>query len=173
MKSENSICSPEWYWRWQLSDWSIACRNWSCHKSTRLSKEFPDLRQQDGETANWGRIQSIHKREERHWHCIDKSTCKGNNKSQRAVLIVVQIAEKIRDTVDKFTDAFPAVLEIPSKDHPYDPEKDSVLRRVRKLFGEWTWSCHSLSPYQLPHSCFESCSSDSISSAFHVTAPQQ
>ena len=47
-----------------------------------------------------------------------------------------QIAERIRQSVDTFTDAFPAVLEIPSKDHPYDPEKDSVLRRVRKLFGE-------------------------------------
>ncbi|OBT49828.1 V-type proton ATPase subunit F [Pseudogymnoascus sp. 24MN13] len=32
--------------------------------------------------------------------------------------------------------ALPAVLEIPSKEHPYDPEKDSVLRRVRRLFGE-------------------------------------
>ena len=47
-----------------------------------------------------------------------------------------QVAEMIRDQVDKFQDAFPAVLEIPSKDHPYDPEKDSVLRRVRRLFGE-------------------------------------
>lgn len=46
------------------------------------------------------------------------------------------IAEKIRGQVDSFTEAFPAVLEIPSKDHPYDPEKDSVLRRVRRLFGE-------------------------------------
>jgi len=52
------------------------------------------------------------------------------------VLINQHIAEKIRDTVDKFQDAFPAVLEIPAKDHPYDPEKDSVLRRVRRLFGE-------------------------------------
>ncbi|EXJ80721.1 V-type proton ATPase subunit F [Capronia epimyces CBS 606.96] len=52
------------------------------------------------------------------------------------VLINQHIAEQIRDTVDKFRDAFPAVLEIPSKDHPYDPEKDSVLRRVRRLFGE-------------------------------------
>lgn len=52
------------------------------------------------------------------------------------VLINQHIAEKIRDTVDKFQDAFPAVLEIPSKEHPYDPEKDSVLRRVRRLFGE-------------------------------------
>ncbi|KAK5047206.1 H(+)-transporting V1 sector ATPase subunit F [Exophiala bonariae] len=47
-----------------------------------------------------------------------------------------QVAEQIRDTVDRFQEAFPAVLEIPSKDHPYDPEKDSVLRRVRRLFGE-------------------------------------
>jgi vacuolar-type H+-ATPase subunit F/Vma7 len=66
-----------------------------------------------------------------------------------------QIAEKIRATVDKYTQAFPALLEIPSKDHPYgppprsppaarmlthvsgiDPSKDSILKRVKKLFGE-------------------------------------
>ncbi|KAL8822972.1 MAG: hypothetical protein Q9191_006303 [Dirinaria sp. TL-2023a] len=54
-----------------------------------------------------------------------------------AILLINQhIAERIRHRVDTYTDAFPAVLEIPSKDHPYDPEKDSVLRRVRRLFGE-------------------------------------
>ncbi|KAJ5334075.1 H(+)-transporting V1 sector ATPase subunit F [Penicillium brevicompactum] len=52
------------------------------------------------------------------------------------VLINQHIAERIRLRVDAFTDPFPAVLEIPSKDHPYDPEKDSVLKRVRRLFGE-------------------------------------
>ena len=52
------------------------------------------------------------------------------------VLINQHVAEMIRDDVARFQDAFPAVLEIPSKDHPYDPEKDSVLTRVRKLFGE-------------------------------------
>ncbi|PGH27969.1 V-type proton ATPase subunit F [Polytolypa hystricis UAMH7299] len=52
------------------------------------------------------------------------------------LLINQHVAERIRNSVDSFTDAFPAVLEIPSKDHPYDPEKDSVLRRVRRLFGE-------------------------------------
>ncbi|RKL40085.1 hypothetical protein BFJ72_g6402 [Fusarium proliferatum] len=46
------------------------------------------------------------------------------------------IADRIRHRIDTYTAAFPAVLEIPSKDHPYDPEKDSVLRRVRRLFGE-------------------------------------
>ncbi|EGS21194.1 uncharacterized protein CTHT_0030380 [Thermochaetoides thermophila DSM 1495] len=52
------------------------------------------------------------------------------------VLINQHIADRIRNRIDTYTQAFPAVLEIPSKDHPYDPEKDSVLRRVRRLFGE-------------------------------------
>ncbi|KAI9572713.1 ATPase, V1 complex, subunit F [Boletus coccyginus] len=52
------------------------------------------------------------------------------------ILINQHIAEKIRPTVDRYHQAFPTLLEIPSKDHPYDPEKDSVLKRVQKLFGE-------------------------------------
>ncbi|KAG6033488.1 hypothetical protein E4U19_006437 [Claviceps sp. Clav32 group G5] len=52
------------------------------------------------------------------------------------VLINQHIADRIRHCIDTYTAAFPTVLEIPSKDHPYDPEKDSVLRRVRRLFGE-------------------------------------
>jgi len=50
--------------------------------------------------------------------------------------VALQIADRIRHRIDTYTQAFPTVLEIPSKDHPYDPEKDSVLRRVRRLFGE-------------------------------------
>ncbi|KAF7978923.1 hypothetical protein HWV62_44460 [Athelia sp. TMB] len=54
-----------------------------------------------------------------------------------AILLINQhIAEKIRPTVDKYQQAFPALLEIPSKEYPYDPSKDSVLKRVQKLFGE-------------------------------------
>jgi V-type H+-transporting ATPase subunit F len=52
------------------------------------------------------------------------------------VLINQHVADRIRHRIDTYTAAFPALLEIPSKDHPYDPEKDSVLRRVRRLFGE-------------------------------------
>ncbi|GAB1738166.1 V-type proton ATPase subunit [Hortaea werneckii] len=52
------------------------------------------------------------------------------------VLINQHIADRIRGRVDAFGEAFPSVLEIPSKEHPYDPEKDSVMKRVRKLFGE-------------------------------------
>ena len=54
----------------------------------------------------------------------------------RRLTLASQIAEKIRSRVDAYNEAFPALLEIPAKDHPYDPEKDSVLKRVRKLFGE-------------------------------------
>ncbi|CCK70128.1 H(+)-transporting V1 sector ATPase subunit F KNAG_0D03820 [Huiozyma naganishii CBS 8797] len=54
-----------------------------------------------------------------------------------AILLINQhVADLIRMKIDAFVDPFPAVLEIPSKDHPYDPEKDSVLKRVKKLFGE-------------------------------------
>ncbi|THZ12092.1 vacuolar ATP synthase [Aureobasidium pullulans] len=54
-----------------------------------------------------------------------------------AILLINQhIADKIRSRVDAYTQAFPSLLEIPSKDHPYDPERDSVMKRVKKLFGE-------------------------------------
>ncbi|KAK0511247.1 hypothetical protein JMJ35_005820 [Cladonia borealis] len=67
-------------------------------------------------------------------HAFDDFT--QERKDIAIVLINQHIAERIRNRVDTYTEAFPAVLEIPSKDHPYDPEKDSVLRRVRRLFGE-------------------------------------
>ncbi|KAI9636690.1 ATPase, V1 complex, subunit F [Dioszegia hungarica] len=54
-----------------------------------------------------------------------------------AILLINQhVADKIRPSVDKYQAAFPALLEIPSKEHPYDPSKDSVLKRVQKLRGD-------------------------------------
>ena len=41
-----------------------------------------------------------------------------------------------RHKVDNYTAAFPSLPEIPAKGNPYDPEKDSVLRRAMRLFGE-------------------------------------
>ncbi|KAJ3353718.1 H(+)-transporting V1 sector ATPase subunit F [Entophlyctis luteolus] len=52
------------------------------------------------------------------------------------VLINQHVANDIRPMLDEYNQAFPTVLEIPSKDHPYDPAKDSVLKRVQKLFGD-------------------------------------
>jgi V-type H+-transporting ATPase subunit F len=49
------------------------------------------------------------------------------------VLINQHIAEMIRHIVDRYEMAVPAVLEIPSKDYPYDPTKDSILRRAKVM----------------------------------------
>lgn len=52
------------------------------------------------------------------------------------ILINQNIAEQIRHVIDQDNDSpLPAVLEIPSKDHPYDPAKDSVLRRAKGLYS--------------------------------------
>ena len=54
-----------------------------------------------------------------------------------AVLLINQhIADTIRHLLDDYHQLMPALLEIPSKEHPYDPEKDSVLRRVNKLCSQ-------------------------------------
>jgi V-type H+-transporting ATPase subunit F len=49
------------------------------------------------------------------------------------ILINQNIAEMIRLLIDRYTKALPAILEIPSKDHPYDANKDSILRRARRM----------------------------------------
>jgi len=41
----------------------------------------------------------------------------------------------IRGTVDGHNKSVPAILEIPSKEHPYDATKDSILRRARVSFS--------------------------------------
>lgn len=46
-----------------------------------------------------------------------------------------QVANMIRFLVDSYNKPVPAILEIPSKDHPYDPTHDSVLSRVKYLFS--------------------------------------
>ena len=37
----------------------------------------------------------------------------------------------IRHVLDKYMHPIPAVLEIPSKNQPYDASKDSILRRAK------------------------------------------
>lgn len=40
----------------------------------------------------------------------------------------------IRHVIDQHTLPIPAILEIPSKDHPYDANKDSILRRAKVIY---------------------------------------
>jgi hypothetical protein len=42
----------------------------------------------------------------------------------------------IRGSVDGHDKSVPAILEIPSKEHPYDASKDSILRRARVSPGK-------------------------------------
>ncbi|THF98121.1 hypothetical protein TEA_000513 [Camellia sinensis var. sinensis] len=53
-----------------------------------------------------------------------------------AIVMISQfVANMIRFLVDSYNKPVPAILEIPSKDHPYDPTHDSVLSRVKYLFS--------------------------------------
>eukprot|EP01055_Gregarina_sp_Pseudo9_P001490 Gregarina_sp_Pseudo_9__1489@NODE_1_length_8127_cov_32_238872_g0_i0_p9_GENE_NODE_1_length_8127_cov_32_238872_g0_i0NODE_1_length_8127_cov_32_238872_g0_i0_p9_ORF_typecomplete_len128_score12_14ATPsynt_F/PF01990_17/5_7e36_NODE_1_length_8127_cov_32_238872_g0_i0169552 len=51
------------------------------------------------------------------------------------ILINQSVAERIRPLLDTYKETIPTVLEIPSKDHPYDASKDSVMQRVKVFFG--------------------------------------
>eukprot|EP00916_Digyalum_oweni_P023791 GHVL01039417.1.p1 GENE.GHVL01039417.1~~GHVL01039417.1.p1 ORF type:complete len:125 (+),score=22.18 GHVL01039417.1:62-436(+) len=51
------------------------------------------------------------------------------------IMINQHIADDIRHLVDLHTAVIPTILEVPSKDHPYDPNKDSIMQRVKAYFG--------------------------------------
>ena len=52
------------------------------------------------------------------------------------LLISQNIAEMIRNLVAEYEGIVPTVLEIPSKDVPYEAEKDSILiKAARILYG--------------------------------------
>jgi V-type H+-transporting ATPase subunit F len=46
-----------------------------------------------------------------------------------------QIADDIRHLLDDYDKVIPTVLEIPSKNHPYDPTKDFMMTRIKKMMG--------------------------------------
>ena len=55
------------------------------------------------------------------------------------VLISQNIAERVRNIIIEHDKVIPTILEIPSKDTPYDPEKDTVVTRAAAiLWGQDT-----------------------------------
>ena len=55
------------------------------------------------------------------------------------ILISQNIAERVRRTIELHTEFVPTILEIPAKDHLYEPEKDPiVLRAASLLWGPQT-----------------------------------
>eukprot|EP00760_Papus_ankaliazontas_P006062 PhM_4_TR12873/c0_g1_i1/m.77282/K02151/ATPeV1F, ATP6S14; V-type H+-transporting ATPase subunit F len=51
------------------------------------------------------------------------------------VMINQHIAEDIRYLIDEYNQTLPAVLEIPSKEIPYDLTKDPVLVKINRALG--------------------------------------
>jgi len=92
-----------------------------------------------------GGIGELNKSRQPNFLVVDKNTSvseieeafKGfvNRKDISIILINQNIAEMIRHHLDNHTESIPAVLEIPSKDHPYDASKDSILRRAKGMFS--------------------------------------
>ena len=51
------------------------------------------------------------------------------------ILINQHVANTIRHVLKDYTATVPTVLEIPSKEHPYDPEQDYIMQRVNMYLG--------------------------------------
>eukprot|EP00934_Nitzschia_sp_Nitz4_P003087 Nitzschia sp. Nitz4//scaffold6_size259037//237665//238377//NITZ4_001124-RA/size259037-processed-gene-0.96-mRNA-1//-1//CDS//3329557043//3077//frame0 len=51
------------------------------------------------------------------------------------ILINQHIASSIRHILKDYNATIPTVLEIPSKEHPYDPEQDYIMQRVNMFLG--------------------------------------
>ncbi|RNA31744.1 V-type proton ATPase subunit F [Brachionus plicatilis] len=58
------------------------------------------------------------------------------NRDDIAVLLIVQyVADMVRHVIDNHAKITPAILEIPSKEHAYDPSKDFILKRAQRMFS--------------------------------------
>jgi len=58
------------------------------------------------------------------------------NRDDIAILLIVQyVADHVRHIIEGWTKITPAILEIPSKEHAYDPTKDFILTRAQKMFS--------------------------------------
>jgi V-type H+-transporting ATPase subunit F len=51
------------------------------------------------------------------------------------ILINQHVANTIRHVLREYHATIPTVLEIPSKEHPYDPEQDYIMQRVNMYLG--------------------------------------
>ena len=53
------------------------------------------------------------------------------NRKDIAILIINQyVAARIRDTIDNYGGTSPSIIEVPSKEHPYEPDQDAIHRRA-------------------------------------------
>ena len=53
-------------------------------------------------------------------------------------LINQHVANDIRHLLKSYTKTIPTVLEMPSKDQPYDPQQDYIMQRVSGMLNAET-----------------------------------
>ena len=49
------------------------------------------------------------------------------------ILISRNIAERVRNIIVEHDNVMPTILEIPSKDTPYEADKDTIVRRAASM----------------------------------------
>ncbi|EFC45962.1 predicted protein [Naegleria gruberi] len=68
---------------------------------------------------------------------IEEAFKKFTSREDIAILLINQhVAEQIRYLLDSYSQITPAILEVPSKEAPYDPSKDYILSRVKMFFSD-------------------------------------
>mmetsp|Transcript_13898 Transcript_13898/g.21762 ORF Transcript_13898/g.21762 Transcript_13898/m.21762 type:complete len:115 (-) Transcript_13898:168-512(-) len=68
---------------------------------------------------------------------IEKAFKEITSRKDVGILLMNQhVAEDIRHLLAQYTQKLPTILEIPSKNQLYDPDKDDVMIRVKKLLGK-------------------------------------
>ena len=51
------------------------------------------------------------------------------------VLINQHVANEMRHLINDYDQQIPTVLEIPSKEHPYEASRDPIMTRVQQMIG--------------------------------------
>jgi len=67
---------------------------------------------------------------------VEEAFKKLSTREDIAIILINQhIAGEIRHILKDYNQTIPTVLEIPSKEHPYDPEQDYIMQRVNMYLG--------------------------------------
>eukprot|EP01040_Poterioochromonas_malhamensis_P005246 gene5246-5626_t len=67
---------------------------------------------------------------------IEEFFKKITNRSDVGIVLINQtVANEIRPLINDYNKVIPTILEIPSKEIPYDSSKDSIMRRVSMVLG--------------------------------------
>merc|ERR1711931_294340 len=92
-----------------------------------------------------GGIGELNRKREPNFFVVDKNTSVSEiedtfksylSRGDISIIFINQnLAEMIRHLLDAHTAPMPAILEIPSKNSPYDSSKDSILRRAKGMFS--------------------------------------